>query len=84
MPYVGRPKVIKEEYLLVDGYNIIHAWPELKELADEDMESARIKLLDILSNYQGIRKCRIMIVFDAYRVQRHRVHEGGADCGPVH
>ncbi|HEY8500956.1 MAG TPA: translation factor GTPase family protein, partial [Clostridia bacterium] len=71
MPYVGKPKVIKEEYLLVDGYNIIHAWPELKELADEDMESARIKLLDILSNYQGIRKCRIMIVFDAYRVQRH-------------
>jgi len=70
-PYIGRPKEIKEEYLLVDGYNVIHAWPELKQLADENMENARIKLLDILSNYQGIRKCRLMVVFDAYRVQRH-------------
>ena len=71
VPYIGRPKEIKEEYLLVDGYNVIHALPELKELADENMESARTKLLDILSNYQGIRKCRLMVVFDAYRVQRH-------------
>ena len=71
VPYVGKPKEIKEEYLLVDGYNIIHAWHELKELADENMESARMKLLDILSNYQGIRKCKVMVVFDAYRVQRN-------------
>ena len=71
VPYIGKPKEIKEEYLLVDGYNIIHAWPELKELADGNMESARMKLLDILSNYQGIRKCKVMVVFDAYRVQRH-------------
>lgn len=62
----------KKEYLLVDGYNIIHAWPELRRLADEDMESARIKLLDVLSNYQGIRKCEIIVVFDAYLVQGHR------------
>lgn len=67
----GREKEIKEEYLLVDGYNIIHAWPELKELADENMDSARMKLLDSLSNYQGIRKCQIIVVFDAYRVQGH-------------
>ncbi|AUS95357.1 translation elongation factor G [Clostridium thermosuccinogenes] len=69
--YVKKQKEPKEEYLLVDGYNIIHAWPELKELADEDMEAARVKLLDLLSNYQGIRKCHIIIVFDAYRVEGH-------------
>lgn len=61
----------KEEYLLVDGYNIIHAWPELEELAAENMDGARIKLLDTLCDYQGIRKCRIIVVFDAYRVQGH-------------
>lgn len=67
-----RPQVTKEEYLLVDGYNIIFAWPELSELAKDSLESARIKLLDILCNYQGIRKCTIIAVFDAYRVQGHR------------
>ncbi|MCX7708331.1 MAG: TetM/TetW/TetO/TetS family tetracycline resistance ribosomal protection protein [Clostridia bacterium] len=69
--YVYRQKEIKEEYLLVDGYNIIYAWPELKGHADENMDGARMKLLDTLSNYQGIRKCRIIVVFDAYRVQGH-------------
>ncbi|WP_425803070.1 NYN domain-containing protein [Desulfitobacterium sp. Sab5] len=69
--YDGREKESKEEYLLVDGYNIIHAWPELKELVDENMDGARMKLLDSLSNYQGIRKCQIIAVFDAYRVQGH-------------
>lgn len=69
--YVGSEKEFKEEYLLVDGYNIIHAWPELKALVDENMDGARMKLLDSLSNYQGIRKCQIIVVFDAYRVQGH-------------
>ncbi len=70
--YVSRQQEpLKDEYLLVDGYNIIYAWPELKELADENMDAARTKLLDSLSNYQGIRKCRIIVVFDAYRVQGH-------------
>lgn len=69
--YMSQQKEIKEEYLLVDGYNIIHAWPELKELVDGNMDGARMKLLDSLSNYQGIRKCRIIVVFDAYRVQGH-------------
>ncbi|HEX9062234.1 MAG TPA: NYN domain-containing protein, partial [Clostridia bacterium] len=70
--YVSRKKEeTKEEYLLVDGYNIIYAWPELKELADENMEGARTRLLDSLSNYQGIRRCRIIVVFDAYRVEGH-------------
>lgn len=63
----------KEEYLLVDGYNIIFAWPELRVLASDNMDGARIKLLDYLCNYQGIRKCEIIVVFDAYRVEGHRV-----------
>ena len=67
-----RQPEVKEEYLLVDGYNIIFAWPELKELADSNMDGARIKLLDTLSNYQGIRKCEVIVVFDAYRVVGHR------------
>jgi len=69
--YVARPTEVKETYLLVDGYNIIFAWPELKALADEDLEDARKKLLDVLSNYQGICKDQIIVVFDAYRVQGH-------------
>jgi len=69
--YVGSEKESKEEYLLVDGYNIIYAWPELKELAEDNMDGARMKLLDTLSNYQGIRKCQVILVFDAYRVQGH-------------
>jgi predicted RNA-binding protein with PIN domain len=59
------------EYLLVDGYNIIFAWDDLHELSDINMNSAREKLMDILCNYQGIRKCELIVVFDAYRVQGH-------------
>jgi ribosomal protection tetracycline resistance protein len=69
--YINEPKETKEEYLLVDGYNIIFAWSELKELADGNMDGARMKLLDSLSNYQGIRKCQVIVVFDAYLVQGH-------------
>ena len=69
--YISKTKETKEEYLLVDGYNIIFAWPELKELARDNMDGARTKLLDYLSKYQGVRKCQIIAVFDAYRVQRH-------------
>jgi len=65
-------KETREAYLLVDGYNIIFAWPELKELAAANMDSAKLKLLDALSNYQGIRNHQIIVVFDAYRVQGHR------------
>jgi hypothetical protein len=67
--YVSRQQEpLKEEYLLVDGYNIIYAWPELKELADENMDAARTKLLDSLSNYQGFENaglslCLMLTVF---------------------
>lgn len=56
------------EYMLVDGYNVIFAWDELNELAKENIDAARDKLMDILCNYQGVRKCHLMLVFDAYRV----------------
>ncbi|WP_041219825.1 translation factor GTPase family protein [Desulfitobacterium dichloroeliminans] len=79
---VFREMESKEEYLLVDGYNIIHAWPELKELVEDHMEGARIKLLDSLSNYQGIRKCQIIVVFDAHLVQGHR--EEAIDYQNIH
>lgn len=62
----------REEYLLVDGYNIIFAWEELKGLAQENIDAARGKLMDILCNYQGIRKCNLILVFDAYKVQQHK------------
>ena len=64
--------VLKEEYLLVDGYNIIFAWDDLKAISEDHLEAARMKLLDILSNYQSIRKCEIIVVFDAYRVEGRR------------
>ena len=56
------------EFLLVDGYNIIFAWDELKALAKENLETARAALIHILSNYQGFRKCNLILVFDAYKV----------------
>lgn len=59
----------KEKYLLVDGYNIIFAWPQLKELAKDNLESARGRLLDILCNYQGYKKQQVIVVFDAYKVK---------------
>ena len=61
----------EEEYLLVDGYNIIFAWEELRELAQDNMDGARGRLMDLLCNYQAIRKCCLMVVFDAYRVAGH-------------
>lgn len=62
----------RDEYLLVDGYNIIFAWEELSELAKQSVDGARGKLMDILCNYQGMKKCEVILVFDAYRVQNHQ------------
>ena len=56
------------EYLLVDGYNIIFAWEELKAVAQDNLDAARQMLMDLLSNYQGFRKCEVILVFDAYKV----------------
>lgn len=69
------PKEIKakEKYLLVDGYNLIYAWPELKEVLDVNLDGARGKLLDILSNYKAMTDYNVIAVFDAYRVKGHEV-----------
>ncbi|MBQ2412906.1 MAG: NYN domain-containing protein [Anaerotignum sp.] len=61
---------LAKEFLLVDGYNIIHAWEDLKELAEDvSLESARQKLMDVLSNYKGTNKATIILVFDGYLVK---------------
>lgn len=70
------------ECLLVDGYNVIHSWTELKELAKENLDAARTHLIDILGNYQGYKQCMLIVVFDAYKVkgnigsveQSHNIH----------
>lgn len=67
--YRQTPK--KEEYLLVDGYNVIFAWEELKELAERSLDGARGMLLDLLCNYQAVRGCHLIAVFDAYRLAGH-------------
>ncbi len=57
------------EYLLVDGYNIIFAWDELKDIARDNLDAARKALCDLLCNYQGYQKCVVIAVFDAYKVK---------------
>ena len=59
------------DYLLVDGYNIIFAWDELKALAQIDLAAARGALEDILADYRGFRRCQVILVFDAYKVKRN-------------
>lgn len=63
---------VREEYLLVDGYNVIFAWEDLKDLAQVSIDGARGKLLDVLCDYQGMKKCNLIVVFDAYRIQGHK------------
>ena len=62
------PSEKQEEYLLVDGYNIIYAWEDLAELARDDLSAARECLIQILCNFQGFKKCNLILVFDAYKV----------------
>ncbi|MDD3279920.1 MAG: TetM/TetW/TetO/TetS family tetracycline resistance ribosomal protection protein [Lachnospiraceae bacterium] len=61
-----------DEYLLVDGYNVIFAWEDLSALAKDNLHGARTKLMDILCDYQGYKKCHLILVFDAYRVEGHK------------
>jgi len=65
----ARQEPRKDKYLLVDGYNIIFAWDELKELAKDNLDGARYRLMDILCNYQGYIKDTVILVFDAYKVK---------------
>ena len=68
-PWKGLKKRTGKDYLLVDGYNIIHAWEDLSTLAREDLDGARAKLIDLLRNYQSWRGCQVIVVFDAYKVK---------------
>lgn len=78
--YVTRIRA--DDYLLVDGYNIIFAWDELHSMAAADINAAREALINVLSNYQSVRKCHLIVVFDAYKVKggmgsiekRHGLH----------
>lgn len=60
-----------KEYLIVDGYNIIGAWPELQVLKEENLEHARIRLIEILSTYAAMSKRKVILVFDAYQVKKN-------------
>ena len=70
-PYRGVPQLPGPEYVLVDGYNIIFAWNELKAIAETDLDQARQRLVDILRNYQAFRSCPVILVFDAYKVKNN-------------
>ncbi|MBQ9023388.1 MAG: TetM/TetW/TetO/TetS family tetracycline resistance ribosomal protection protein [Eubacterium sp.] len=72
--YQKKEKPPGEVFLLVDGYNIIHAWEELKVLAKENLDSARDALMDILSEYHGSRQGHLIVVFDAYKVKGGQEH----------
>ncbi len=62
----------KERYLLVDGYNVVHAWKELSELASTDINASAGKLMDIVSNYSAMINVKTILVFDAYKVKGHK------------
>ena len=70
-----------EDYLIVDGYNLIFAWDELKALADADLSHARDRLIHLLSNYRGFKKCNVILVFDAYK--RNGALENVEECGGI-
>ncbi|MBR3645311.1 MAG: TetM/TetW/TetO/TetS family tetracycline resistance ribosomal protection protein, partial [Lachnospiraceae bacterium] len=74
-PYVYKPKKKLQEYVIVDGYNIIFAWSDLKSLAAKNIDSARDKLIDYMSNYQAIKNVNVIIVFDAYKVKGRKSDE---------
>ncbi len=70
--YKGKQNNNLPECVLVDGYNIIFAWEELKDIASKNIDGARDRLLDIMSNYQGYKDNTVIVVFDAYNVNRHK------------
>jgi len=75
-------KAVEKEYLLIDGYNIVFAWDELREMALQDIMAARDKLIDMLVDFARFRKEHVILVFDAYKVRGGRgevIHVGGID-----
>lgn len=72
----------KKEYLIVDGYNVIFGWDELKELANDNLELARSRLIDMLRSYRAFRDCELVLVFDGYKVAGNPGEK--TDSGKVH
>ena len=72
----------KQQTLIVDGYNVIFAWDELKALARDDLDLARTRLMDVLSNYAGFTQRRLILVFDGYRVRGNPGEKG--DYNNIH
>lgn len=72
------------EYLLVDGYNMIFSWEELAEIARNNLDAARARLIDMMCNYRGFRKCNLILVFDAYKVKSDREIEQYGDVTVVY
>lgn len=72
------------EYLLVDGYNIIFSWEELAEIARDNLDAARSRLIDLMCNYQGFKRCNLILVFDAYKVKSDREIEKYGDVTVVY
>ncbi len=66
-----RPLYSGSEYLLIDGYNIIYAWDDLRTLSEKSLDLARSELINRICNYNGLRGCDVIIVFDAYKVKRN-------------
>ena len=80
-PKRRKPKPRGDDYVVVDGYNLIYASNELSQLAKEDLSHARDTLIHILSNYRAFTKCRLILVFDAYK---RRDNEGSVEeCGGI-
>jgi uncharacterized protein len=67
------------EYLIIDGHNIINAWPDIFDLRHDSLEECRGKLLHMLSNYQGYKKTKVMVVFDAHMVKGSQLKEENFD-----
>ena len=65
----AKPQPTGPDYLLVDGYNVIFAWDELRKMAETNLDAARRRLMDILCNYAGYKRCVPILVFDAYKVR---------------
>ena len=68
-PWRAKTRTDAREFVLVDGYNIIFAWEDLKKIAKDNLETARAQLIERLRNYQGFRQCAVIVVFDAYKVK---------------
>lgn len=78
----GGERMTQEEILIIDGYNVINAWPELIKLKEDNFEHARLRLIEILSNYSGYKGIRVIVVFDAHQVKggvERKEHHGNIE-----